>query len=118
MKRTQTGMGIFGLIFVLGMIAIVALLVLKLTPVYIEYFTVKKAIAAVARSGATDPADVRRAFDKQADIDRIDVISARDIQVSGGTFSFAYDKKVHLFANISLYIEFEGSSRAAGGSSF
>ena len=118
MKRTQKGMGIFGMIFVLGMIAIVALLVLKLTPVYLEYFTVKKAIAAVAREGATEPADVRRAFDKQADIDRIEVITARDIRVSGGTLSFAYDKKIPLFANISLYIEFEGSSKAAGGRSF
>ena len=118
MKRTQRGMGLFGLVFVLGMIAIVALLVLKLTPVYIEYFTVRKAIAAVAKEGTTDPVNVRRAFDRQADIDNITVIKARDIQIAGGTLSFAYDKKIPLFANVSLYIEFEGSSRAVGGRSF
>ncbi|HKO88671.1 MAG TPA: DUF4845 domain-containing protein [Burkholderiales bacterium] len=115
MKNVQRGMGIFGLLVTLGVIAFIALLVLKLAPVYIEYFTVKKAIAAVARTGATDPAEVRRAFNRQADIDRIDVITDRDIIVQGNTLSFAYDKKIPLFHNISIYIEFEGSSTAGGG---
>lgn len=118
MKSIQKGMGVFGLLVTLAVIAFVALLVLKLGPVYIEYFTVKKAITAVARTGVSKPADIKAAFDRQADIDRIDVITARDIQVEGNTLSFAYDKKVPLFANISIYIEFEGSASAGGGRSF
>lgn len=118
MKHTQKGMGVIGLLFTLGMIAIVALLVLRLTPVYIEYFTVKKALAAVAKSGAATPVEVKKAFEKQADVDNIDVIRASDIAISGNTLSFAYDKQVHLFANISLLVEFEGSSTVSGGGRF
>jgi hypothetical protein len=113
-KSTQKGMGVIGLLFTLGMIAIVALLVMKVVPVYIEYFTVKKAIAASVSSG-TSPAAVRSAFNKQADIDSIDVIRSSDLQISGNTVSFAYDKQIHLFGNVSLLIEFEGTSTASGG---
>jgi hypothetical protein len=118
MKSIQKGMGIFGLLVTLAVIAFIALLVLRLAPVYLEYFTVKKAVAAVARTGVTAPTEVRKAFDRQANIDQIDVISGRDSEVQGNRLSFAYDKKIPLFANISIYIEFEGSSSAGGGRSF
>ena len=118
MKSIQKGMGIFGLLVTLAVIAFIALLVLKLVPVYIEYYTVKKAVAGIARSNPTDPAEIRAAFDRQADIDLITIITGRDIQMQGNRLSFAYDKKIPLFANVSLYIEFEGSSNTSGGRSF
>lgn len=117
MQRAQKGMTIFGLIITLAIIAFLALIVLKVVPVYIEYFTVKKAVAVAAREGP-EADSVRKAFERQADIDRIEVIGPRDLEVSNQGVAFAYDKKIPLFANISLYIEFEGMSKAGGGARF
>lgn len=115
MQRRQNGMTLIGMILTLMLIGFFALIVLKLTPVYIDYFSVKKA-ASTAAKASTDPAAIRAAFDRAALIDKITVIKGRDLQISGGgagtVVSFEYDETVHLFGNISLLIEFEGKSGA------
>jgi hypothetical protein len=109
MASKQRGMTLIGLIFTLLLVGFVALIVLKITPVYIDYFSVKKAVATSSQSGP-EPGSIRAAFDRAAVIDRIDVIKGRDLTITGGQVSFAYDEVVHLFGNISLLIEFEGTS--------
>ena len=60
-------------------------------------------------------AEVRRAFDRRANIDQIDdVIKGTDIDVTkeGNTLvlSFAYSRQIPLFGPVSLLIDFEGAS--------
>ena len=94
----------------------VALLGMKVAPAYIEYFAVKKAVAGIVASGEArgTVGDVRKAFDKRAQIDDITVISGADLEVtkegSDIVISFAYPKKVALFSNVSLFFDFAGSS--------
>jgi len=88
---------------------------MKIGPAYLEYAKVKKAVAAVALEGRTGTvADVRKGFDRRAQIDDIDVIGGADLEVSkeGGdvVVSFAYTKKIGLVGNVSLLIEFAGAT--------
>ena len=60
-------------------------------------------------------AEIRKAFDRNALINDISTISGQDLDITkeGGevVVGFAYSKKVPLFSNLSLLIEFTGSSK-------
>ncbi len=118
MRARQQGVTMFGCLVIAILIVVVAIGGMKVAPAYIEYFAVKKAIASITASGElrnSTVADVRKAFDRRAIIDDVRVISGADLDVSkeGGevVISFSYPKKIRLFGNVSLLIEFAGSSQ-------
>lgn len=111
MRAGQRGMGFIGTILMLIGIVLIAVAGLKLVPAYIEYFTIKKAITAIGNSGeATTPQQVRTAFQRRADVDDIVAVKANELDVTKEDISFAYEKRVPLFANVSVVIDFAGSS--------
>ena len=118
--RRQQGMGVLGVLALLIAIVFVAIIGMKLVPAYIEYFTVKKAVTAITQSGElrnATVADVRRAYDSRANIDDITAVRPGDLEITKDgneiVVGFAYQKKVPLFYNISLLIDFAGSSKPA-----
>jgi|SRR5882672_2091566 len=113
--KNQRGVTLIGMVVVCIVIVIVAIGGLKIAPAYIEYFKVKKAVVAIAHSnpGGT-VGDVRRAFQLRAAIDDIDVIGPNDLEVTKEgnevVVSAAYAKRIPLFANINVVIDFSASS--------
>lgn len=111
-KNKQAGVSLTGLIFILVIIALVAVLGMKIVPAVSEYMAIKKAI--VTAKGAGTPAEVRASFDKQAEIGYITSISGKDLDVTqiGGVteVGFAYEKKIPLVGPASLVLDFEGST--------
>ena len=115
MYREQHGLSIVTFLVVAIVIVFGAIGFMKVGPAYMEYFTVKKAVKAVAAEGRTTTvAEVRKGFDRRAVIDNIEVIGGQDLEVSKEgnevVVSFSYTKKVGLFGNMSLLIEFAGAS--------
>jgi len=106
---------VLGMLVVGIIIVFVAIGGLKIAPAYIEYFTVKKAIVGVAQTtGKGTVAEVRQGFDRRAQIDDIEVISGKDLEITKEgndiVISFAYPKRIQLFGNVSIVIEFAASS--------
>lgn len=96
-------------------VVIVAIGVLKIAPAYIEYFKVKKAIVSIAQSNSKATVqEVRIAYERRSAIDDLDVIGPKDLDITkeGGdiVISFAYPKRISLFGNISVVIDFAASS--------
>jgi hypothetical protein len=89
---------------------------MKIGPAYQEFLTAKKAIVAIAASeGRTGSvADIRKAFDRRSAIDNITAVTPGELEISkdGGevVISFAYAKKIPLFANVSVCIDFAAST--------
>lgn len=115
--KYQRGVSLNGLMIGGVIFALVALLAMKTAPEYMEYGTAVKAIKATA----TDPslkdasvAQVRTAFSKRADIDNIKSVDPKELDITkeGGelVISFSYQRKVPLFYNVSLLLDFEGAS--------
>jgi len=110
--------GLSGIVIILILIGFILAAIggLKVTPAYLEYFNVKKAVSGIVQSGEArgTVADIRRAFDKRAQVDDITVITGGDLEITkeGGevVISFNYPKKVPLFSNVSLYFDFAGTS--------
>jgi hypothetical protein len=116
MKR-QRGVSLSGLMLGIALLIPAALLGMKVTPSVIEYYKILKAVKAVGKDNAlqgASVADVRKAFDKYAEIDNFKVVTSQDIEVTkeGGQLvvSFAYQDKLPLFANVSLVMDYQGSS--------
>lgn len=109
----QRGVSLTGLIFILAIVAVFAVLGLKVVPTVSEYLSIKKAIAS-AKAAGTTPMEVRNSFDKQADVGYIDSISSKDLEIvkngEGLDVSFAYQKKISLVGPVSLLIDYEGST--------
>jgi hypothetical protein len=113
-------MGFFGVLVMLIAIVFVAIVGMKVAPAYIEYFSIKKAVTGMVESGElrnATVADVRKAFDRRAIIDEISSIQGSDLEItkegSEIVLGFAYEKRIPLFYNISLLIDFQGSSKRA-----
>ena len=111
----QRGVTISGLMVWGIIISLVAVLGMKVVPEYIAYYKIVKSVKSVATqaSGKT-VAEIRSAYDKYADVNVIDTITAADLDISKENnevvVAFAYDKKIPLFYNVNLLIEFSGSS--------
>jgi len=114
MKRKQLGVSLSGLLMSAVILAAVALLGMKVGPEVMEYYQIVKTVKKIASGGAESVADVRKDFDNQANIDNIKAITAQDLEISKDSgkleISFAYESRIPLFGNVSLLLEFQGSS--------
>lgn len=117
MKKNQQGMTFFGVMFV-GMVLIFgAILVMKLIPPYLEFWSVKKIIGVMAKDsalpGMTVP-EIRQSFDRRSIIDNVTVIKGTDLEIAkdrGATVVNAnYTVTVPIVGNLSALMEFQAST--------
>ncbi len=113
----QSGISLTGLIFVLAVLGVAAVFALKLLPTYFEYSAVKDAIVRAKEAGGT-PREMQVAFDKNAGMNNVTAINGRDLTISREDgevqVSFAYEKRVPLMGNVSLVIDYAGTTDPSG----
>ncbi|MBV5337727.1 MAG: DUF4845 domain-containing protein, partial [Deltaproteobacteria bacterium] len=67
-----------------------------------------------ANASGKTVAEIRTSFSKYAEVDHIQAITPADLDISKEgnrvVIAFAYEKRVPLFPNVSLLIEFQGAS--------
>ncbi len=112
--RRQRGLSLVGL-FLVGLI-VVALIALgfKVVPAVVEYIAIERAVQKIRNEGTT-VRELQSAFDRHATIDDITSISSRDLDITKEgdriVISYAYAKKVPITDNVSLVIDFSGTTR-------
>ena len=115
--KSQSGATLIG-VMVGGAVLVALLLVgLKLIPVISEFMGVKRSIAAVVAGANPQTATVselRSAFSKRAMVDDVTTVSASDLDITKEdgriVISVEYARKVKLFGNVSLLIDFSAST--------
>ena len=113
--RHQRGVSLSGLLVWGAVVAAVALLGIRVAPDVIDYYKIKKIVASTAaKSSGKSVPEIRRIFDDYANVDQIDSITAADLDISKEgnqvVIAFEYEKRIPLFLNVSLLIDFQGSS--------
>lgn len=113
--KYQRGVALSGLIFWGVVITLVAVLGMKVVPTTIEYYKILKDIKATVNKVGPEAtvADVRKTFDNFANIDQLDFKPEQlDVSKERGKIvvSFDYDKRIPLFGNVSLVINYKGST--------
>ncbi len=115
--KAQRGVSLSGLIVVLGVIIAISMLALKVIPSVLEYRSIKDAIVAAKATNGT-PAEMRLAFNKNADINAVTTIEGKDLmitKVNGETeVAFDYEQRISLFKNVALVIHYTGTTDKTG----
>ena len=113
----QRGMGLLALIFWALVSVFVFMVALKILPVYKENMAIKKTLSAMASDSILQNGEkweIRKSFNERADIDGISSVNGGDLEIDKEdgkiVLGIAYSVKTPLFANISLYIDFNESS--------
>ena len=116
MRNKQRGVSVL-LIFMIGVVlALGAVGAMKVAPAYSEFSTTKNAIVAIAASeGRTGSVlEIRKAFDRRSAVDNITAVTAGELEITKDSgevvISFAYSKKIPLFSNLSVCIDFAAST--------
>lgn len=118
MRTPQQGLALAKFMMVSAIVGFVAVCGMKLVPEYLEYYKISKNVKAIAQEASNNPnatvADVRRGFERRAEIDHIRGFTSAELDVTKEgnqiVVSFEYQRKVHMFKNISVLIDFSGSS--------
>ena len=113
----QRGMGLLALIFWALVSVFVFMVALKILPVYKENMAIKTTLSAMASDSILQNGEkweIRKSFNERADIDDISSVNGGDLEIDKEdgkiVLGIVYSVKTPLFANISLYIDFNESS--------
>ena len=113
----QQGAGFIVVVFYFVVAAFVMFLGLKLVPVYIDYFTVKKIISSMAYSEEVKTgtvAEIRRSFDRRATVDYQKSVTADDLEITKEgnetVVTAAWQQKIPLFTGYTLVVDFSTST--------
>ncbi|MFP5392286.1 MAG: DUF4845 domain-containing protein [Gammaproteobacteria bacterium] len=113
----QRGVSLSGLIVVLALLGLIAVVAMKVFPTVMEYQAIKRAIVAAKATNGT-VSEVRRAFDKNAEVSMVTSITGKELIVSTERgqpeVAFRYEKRIPLVANVSLLIEYAGTTDKSG----
>jgi hypothetical protein len=117
----QRGMTFIGLVLLIAAGLFVVMVGMKLTPAYVEYFTIKKTLKKISEEpgfATMSRKEIMDVYNKASMIDEIDDVNAKDLVVgksAGGqnTVSIAYQKVIPIIANVSVLIDFTASTDAS-----
>lgn len=113
-KNRQRGMTMWGLLFVLGVLAFFLFLTFKLAPPYLQDFKVRAAMDGLIRTsdaGRMSKAEMVEALQKRFDIDDVNDVDPRRLQVEMRgrvkVIRLQYERVIPLALNVSALIEFD-----------
>ena len=116
-SRQQRGLSLIGLLFWGGVIAVLAVVGMKVFPTVLEYYTVQKVVDRIAAGNPSTVPQVRQEFDRATQVEySIQSVKSTDLVVTKDgndkvVIEFAWDKEVDLFGPVYLLIKYRGKSR-------
>ncbi len=103
-SRKQHGMTIIGILLLLVVLGFMALVAMKVVPMYIQLYTVKSTIESIRKEpqlAQMTPAEIHDAIQKRFDIGYVDKIRARDLKIAntpeGRVLNLVYENEQPLF---------------------
>ena len=109
----QGGFSLLAMLFVVGVLASVGILGAQAFPTVLEYQATLKAVQKA--SAGNTVGEVKQIFDKAAQIDDINSISGKDLEITKEgdkvVVKFAYNKEIHMFGPAYLLIKYVGRSK-------
>ncbi len=114
--RAQRGVSLIGLLFWAIVIGFLGYLAVRVLPTLNEYLTVQRAVDRVAAESPPTVGEVRKAFDRQKDIEySISSISGKDLEITKENdrivIRFAYEKEIPIVEPVYLLMKYKGRSK-------
>ena len=122
MKRTQGGMTMLGFLITLSVVILFIFCGMKIVPMYIEFYSVKKALASIASeqsASATSKEAIRGLFARHLKIDYVKIIKPDMLKIeatdSGFNLSVDYERRESLIANLDVVGKFRAEQAVVRG---
>jgi Tfp pilus assembly major pilin PilA len=114
--RAPRGFSLIGLMLWAIVIGFIGYVAVRVLPTVNEYLTIQRAVNRVASESPATVAEVRKAFEKQKDIEyAISSISGKDLEITKENerlvIRFAYDKEIPLVEPVFLLVKYQGRSK-------
>ncbi|NVJ66220.1 MAG: DUF4845 domain-containing protein [Gammaproteobacteria bacterium] len=112
-RNKVTGVTAAGWLIIVMVVLFFIYLAIKLIPVYMEYGSIKSSMTSLyeQRVGNQTPGEIKKLFQRRLDVNDIEIIKGSDAVVTatpqGKVIVVEYEKKVHLFGNVSALVEFK-----------
>ena len=120
-RRNQRGMTAIGWMIIIALVAFVAMLVLKLFPLYIEHFSVSSSLNGLASDTdlvGAPPSRLRSSLMKRFDINNVENVHKEDISIERGASGYRvnvdYEVRVPFIYNIDLVVSFYDVAEVPG----
>jgi Domain of unknown function (DUF4845) len=111
LKRRERGMTTIGLIILVSFVGLFVYAGIRLTPVYLEYFNVLKAVEGLKSDVDSGPKAMRVTLEKRFSIEDISSVDYRDIEITKEGSSYllhiAYDAQVPFVGNVGFVVHFD-----------
>lgn len=122
MKRMQRGMTMLGFLITLSVVILFLFCGMRIVPMYIEYYSVKKMLATIANNpdAATAPKDkIRGMFARSLQIDYVKIITPDMLKIetteSGFNLIVDYERREPLIANLDVVGRFRAEQALVRG---
>ena len=122
MKRTQGGMTMLGFLITLSVVILFIFCGMKIVPMYIEFYSVKKALASIANEQDTSGASkekIRSMFARHLTIDYVKIITPEMLKIettdSGYNLVVDYERREELVANLDVVGKFRAEQAVVRG---
>lgn len=110
----QRGMGFIGVIFIVGLAAFFMTLLLKLGPLYLNFWTIRSIMTGVVEQAETIEGGARGivpTINKRLNVNSVNNVSYKDFKVTKidqNTYEVKveYEQRVHLFFNVDAVTMF------------
>lgn len=117
MQHRQRGMTMLGILILVVVVGAWVYAGIRMTPKYLEFMRVASTLEKVRDEYDSNPGTtefmLRKAVERQFDIEMVEVITSKDIEIrkEGGMFTMraAYEDTVPLAGNVSFLLEFDKS---------
>lgn len=111
----QRGLALSALLLWGVLIALVSILAIRILPEVIDYYKIRQAVKAVAAdAGSKTVPEIRQAFGKYIEVEHVQTLAPADLDIfkedNQVVIAFSYERRIPLLANVSLLIDFSGSS--------
>ncbi len=121
MQHRQRGMTMLGILLIVAVVGAWLYAGIRLTPKYLEYMRVASTLEKVRDEYESNPGTtefmLRKAVERQFDIEMVEVITSNDIEINkdGSIFTMraAYEDTVPLAGNVSFLVQFDKSIEVA-----
>ena len=122
MKRTQGGMTMLGFLITLSVVILFIFCGMKIVPMYIEYYSVKKMMAAISNnpeSANSSKDQIRKMFRRSLEIDYVKIITPEMLKIettdSGYNLVVDYERREELVANLDVVGKFRAEQALVRG---
>lgn len=114
MRSRQSGATFIGMAVIIAIVGLGVYGLIRLTPIYLEYMAVVRAMEQTAKehaNGVTSPRELLTSLDRRWTIEDIQSLDAKDIEIKrtgrGYTMRAAYRAEAPFIGNVSLAVDFD-----------